>query len=183
MSQIYKASSGGGGGSGITSITGTSGGAVTGSNVTFTAPAGNTIVGNPGTNTFTFTPAMQVIKSALINMKNVGTTTLFTLPQSFIPINLVFYGQSLAGTITPTINFNIGWTGPDYWDLTGGNASIIQATGEFIYVSGNSFQNGGTSESPFVVPAGTPIVINVTAADTTATTNNQYMYMVGYNFF
>lgn len=184
MSQIYKASTGGGGGGGITSITGTSGGPITGDNITFAAPPGATIVGNPGTNTLTFTPTIQVFKSPLIDMTTLGTTEMFTLSQPFIVMQIEFYVESIiGGPSTNPINFNIGWTAPDYWDLTGSNAIVNQQTGEFFGLTCNSFQNGTTNESPFILPAGTPIVFNVTGPDVIASSNNQYVYLIGFNLF
>ena len=124
------------------------------------------------------TGGLVAIKSPLINVKNLGITTLFTPTRPFVVTGFTFYADLIVGT---TFGFiaNIGTNGALYDNIINQSATSPTITGNHApTVLGVS----GLSEIP-VIPAGTPLVFDVTLNDTNSTTNNEYIYTIGYYFY
>lgn len=100
MSQLYvQTSSGGGGGSNIQTITGTTGGAVgpTANNITLTASGNLTVTGNPGTSTLTISESLGGQIIAVTGLANTDSPYTVLTTDYFLACN------STAGAIV--LNF------------------------------------------------------------------------------
>jgi len=116
-----------------------------------------------------------VIKSAMVNMKILGNTTIFVPTGNFIFTGITTYGATLVGSITaPVVNF--GWTAANYDDLVNGYTAFVTVQGTYI----NNMTIAG-SGVPFL-PSGTPFVMRVVSEDSTATTDIQRIDVLGYYF-
>lgn len=114
--------------------------------------------------------------SPTINMLNTGTTTIFTPTAAFIVTGVTFVGINITGTVTGA-TVSIGTNATDFNDIIlSQTLSQPDTTGFYInQTSGSS----GPGQQP-IVSAGTPIVINITLGDATATTNTQRVDLIGY---
>lgn len=120
------------------------------------------------------TNAMLIMKSANINFKVTGATTIFTPVSDFVVIGVTAYAVTLTGAIAG-VTANLGWTAAAYDNIISGYTAFpTNASGDFI----NNMTLTGSEVS--TVPAGTPFKINITSADGTATVNTQRIDIIGY---
>jgi hypothetical protein len=124
------------------------------------------------------TPQLMVIKSALVDTTSMTVQPLFTSPAggSFVVSEIVNYSNSFVGFMGAG-TYNIGWTAPDYFDLTLNFADNLVANNAFfntISLNSGVVMNGGTP-----IPPSTPVFINVTTT-ATATTANETFYFIGF---
>lgn len=112
-----------------------------------------------------------------VDLKVLGSTSLFTPLADFVVVQINTVGINLSGTIgTPSANF--GSNNPTYDNIVNGFQSFALTTGG---ASGSTF---GTGFGPgIVIPAGQIIKINVTITDSTATTNTQKPVLIGHYVF
>jgi hypothetical protein len=157
MSQIFKSSSGNGGGA-VDSVVGTG-------NIIVSPNIGNVVVSSNG---------MQVIRGPNVDMQVTGLTTIFTTTNEFLVNQIIFYGVNVVGNITNSELFNIGWTAPDYNELTNATSSFVAATGTYTAL------DFASSSPNLVIPALTNLVINVTQAVTTDGIDIQRVDVWGY---
>ena len=111
-----------------------------------------------------------------IDFKTVATYPLFTtlVGSKFMPIDYAFICDS-ATAANGDGNFSIGWTGPTYEDFISGGSSTNAITA-------NHFDNYPVSSgSKEVFPANTPIILNLTNADTGTALSIRVM-MCGFYF-
>lgn len=118
---------------------------------------------------------ITVIISQQVDMLSTGTTSLFTFANEFNILACSFYGTDVTGSVSVDGVYNVGWTAPNYDDLVlAGNTYATDQS----YLSPNIL-NVTTTEYP-VIPAGSQLHINVTNAETGATTCTQRVDLWGY---
>ena len=118
------------------------------------------VVGNP----------TVVIKSADIDFKTVGNTTIFTPTANFVVTGITPYAKTLAGVIGAPV-INIGTIAANYDNYVSGlTLSVTQ---------GNAISSAYGNDS-VIVTSGTALVVRVSVADATATTNTQVIYITGF---
>ncbi len=109
-----------------------------------------------------------------IDFTQPGTTVLFIPEQDFF-----FYGYNLIGInlsgLASLMSYNIGFNSPLYDNLISGATMQASQTG---YGTGTSL-GIAFSEAP-IVPAGTPIIFNITTEDSTGTSNLEQVNLLGY---
>jgi len=143
-----------------------------GDNVTISN--GNGVAGNP---VISLSNVMVVFKSPLINVKATGLTTIFTPTRPFVVTSLLFYADLIVNH-SGGFNFTIGTNVPLYddFEMFGGN-TIPVSTGYYIPFP---FSPSGVGFP--VIQTGIPLVLNITLGDP-STTNNQFIYTIGYYLF
>jgi hypothetical protein len=114
------------------------------------------------------------LKSSLIDMTSGTVQALFTSPSygTFVATSIVEYGQNVTGYVSPAV-FNIGWTAPNYDDLTLTSSTQVDTTNKY------SVQPAQGAALPIPIPPSTSVSINITAA-ASATTMNENFYLIGY---
>lgn len=118
---------------------------------------------------------ITVIISQQVDMLSTGTTSLFTFANEFNILACSFYGTDVTGSVSVDGVYNVGWTAPNYDDLVlAGNTYATDQS----YLSPNII-NISTTEYP-TIPAGSELFINVTTAESGATTCTQRIDLWGY---
>lgn len=114
------------------------------------------------------------IPGATVNLKNLGNTTTFVTGNSpFFALDQITTNITLTGTPgNPVVN--MGWTAPNYTDLISGATGAALFQGDIFYDSAFHV-NGG-----ILIPPNTTVVVRVTTADTSATSDTQQYSLNGY---
>lgn len=148
---------------------------------TLTSPDGSITIGYSSPNiTLQITQSPQfVIRGPNVDFLTVGNTPLFTPSQRFILVGYVLITTALTGVPNLDSASNLGWTAPNYTDITVGIPGAALPTtldfqaGNFLPTQINNFQ---------VIPASTAIVWRVTSIDTGATAYINRVDLIGYYF-
>jgi hypothetical protein len=120
-----------------------------------------------------------VIPGVNIDFTALGATKLFTTGiRKFNVVGVSFLGINITGIAgSPVVN--LGWTAPNYADLTGLNVFQIPANANDGVVYFDSPSYSPALPLP-VVPASTDFYVSVTTADGTATNDIQQVNVFGY---
>lgn len=145
------------------------------------SPDGSITVGYSSPNiTLQTTQSSQfVIRGPNVDFVTVGNTILFTPIQKFVLVGYVVITMSVTGTPNLDSTSKMGWTAPNYDDITDGIPGAAIPTeldfqaGNFIPTQINNFQ---------VIPAGNSIVWRVSSIDTGATVYTNRVDLIGYYF-
>ncbi len=114
--------------------------------------------------------------SPLIDFTVATNTPIFTNSsgQRFLPTNIIFLADFIAGGIPSGCQCDFGWTGPTYNDFLQGKGYTVQATHQYQ----EGIITGG--DTPLTIPVGQTLNINVVVPEISAPFNNGYVIVQGF---
>lgn len=137
--------------------------------------------------TFNQIPPVVLETDSTVNFKQIAGTevTLIStgdLPtDDFILVDIIFVGSSISGT--PTLStrpsFSIGTNSPDYDNIIDSFTSPLLVTNTTASFSLGSTSLTSYGQAPFI-PAGAEVKLKIITPDSTATTNIQQIYLLGF---
>ncbi len=115
-----------------------------------------------------------IVKSnAVADITVMGTTQIFTFPQDFVCLYIIYTNLTLTGSIAGSAA-TIGTNNPDY-DNLGSPSFNLSAQGNIQYYAGA--QNAVTGAK---ILSGSTVFLNVTVPDGTATSLTETVDFIGY---
>lgn len=126
-----------------------------------------------------FQNAMQVIRGPEVDLLTVGDTPIFTFPSDFVLMGYMVIVTSVTGVPDTGSTSNLGWTAPNYDDVTSGiNGAALPDTLGFEWGYGVP-QNLGNFH---IIPAGETLTWRVTNPDGGASVYTMRVDVWGYYY-
>lgn len=113
-----------------------------------------------------------IIKSPLLNMLGGGERTVFTPARDFIIQGVLSYSVNVAGLANDSQS-SIGFNSPAYDNVISAGVNFPITNGEYTFGVLNTSNNAS-------LPSGTPLILNMTTPDSTATTFDVTVYITGF---
>ena len=122
--------------------------------------------------TYLLPKTIEIFQGPTVDFTVVGIYTIFKPSSIFILTGVIFSAVDVSGLVTG-FSSNLGTNPPDFDNYVSGLGSSVTVNGKYQY-----FSLGGTVNN--LIQGGSDFKINVTLADSGATSNKQRVDILGY---
>ena len=124
-----------------------------------------------------FGNAVQVIRGPIVDFLATGDNAIFTFPDDFVLCAVVYVNVALEGVLANDASANLGWTAPNYTDVTTGLIAFPTSLGN----ERGFFLPSQIDDFP-IIPGGSTLTFRLTAAESTATVYTNRIDVFGYYY-